>query len=978
MREKSVLEQSLNQAIQYHRAGQLTQAERAYADVLSKSPGNFKAMHMLGLIQFQLGKTADALKLIGAALDTQPNDPNALANYALVLQSCGRLGEALEYVNRSLALAPHSADVLSNQGNIFMDSGRIADALKSYTSALAINPSHVNSNNNFGSALFRLNRFADAIAYFDKVILNNPGHIEALCNRGIALRQLKRFNEALASTDRALALKPTYIEALNNRGEILLELARYQESINCFEELLKMHPDHVGALLNRGIAMRLLGRVDQSISSFQSALAIDPNNSDVHFHRGLSLNFLACPREALDSFDYALKLNPNFHEAALYRGRTLKALGRLDDALAAFDALLKSNPNNLAALNDRGGALQALHRHEEAIAAFDFVLSIDPHLTFVLYNRAVSLRAIRSFDEAIKSLDHIIASDPTVVDAYICKGNVFRDQARPFDAVKCFEMALSLDPHNVDVHVSLGNILWDLQRLTGALECYDNGLRIQPGHADALNNRGNVLRKLKRLEEALDSFELCLESNPDHPYAFSGLADTALHLSDWKRTELLRSEVITRVAERKSVLAPLTFLGYCSDPDLQLRCANNYVHDKILVRPQPLWNGQIYNHSKIRLAYISSDFCRHATSFLIAELIERHDRDSFETIGVSFGVNDNSDLRRRLVNAFDHFIDVNLESDQTVAELLRSREIDIVVDLKGHTQDSRPVIFGYRPAPVQVNYLGYPGTTGYDCMDYIIADEIVLPFDQQPFFSEKIVHLPNCYQATDTTRNISANKLTRRDVGLPADGFVFCCFNHNWKITPQIFEIWMRLLHNVPQSVLWLIEDNSGARMNICDAAARQGINPKRLIFSAKIKMEDHLERHNLADLFLDTLPINAHTTASDALWAGLPILTCRGNAFAARVAASLLCAIDLPELVTDSLEQYEAAAMNLAMFPERLQRVRDKLRRRKRSAPLFDIARFRQHIEAAYRTMSEIAKRGEKPRSFRVPDQHQTSLSVS
>jgi len=970
MREKSASEQSLNQAIQYHLAGQLIQAERAYTHILGEHPGNFKALHMLGLIQFQFGRTAEALKLIGAALKAKPNDPNALANYALVLQSCGRLDEALEYINRSLALEPRNADVHSNRGNIFMDSGRIADAIRSYTSALAINPNHINSCNNYGSALFCLNRFEDATTYFDKVILSNPCHVEALCNRGIALRQLKRFQEALASTDRALALKPNYIGALNNRGEIFLELARYQEALNCFEELLKIQPDHAGALLNRGIVMRLLGRADQSISSFQSARAIDPNNPVVHFHLGLSLNLLARAGEALDSFDAALKIDPHFHEASLNRGRTLRALGRLDDALAAFDALLKSDPTHLAALNERGGALQALHRHEDAIAAFDAALRIDAHLITVLYNRAASLRAIGRFDDALDSLDRIIALDPTMVDAHNYKGNVFRDQARPFDAAKCFETALSLDPHNADAHTNLGNIFWDLQRLPDALECYDNALRAKPRHSDALNNRGNVLRKLKRLEEALDSFELCLKSDPDHPYALSGLADTALHLSDWKRTELLRSEVITRVSERKAVLAPLTFLGYCSDPDLQLRCALTYVHDKVPARSRPLWDGQTYSHDKIRVAYLSSDFYRHATSFLIAELIELHDRDNFEIFGVSFGANDTSDLRHRLVNAFDHFIDVSLDSDQAVAERLRLHEIDIVVDLKGHTQDSRPAIFGYRPAPVQVNYLGYPGTMGYDAIDYIIADEIVLPFDQQPFFSEKIVHLPDCYQANDTVRRISADKPTRRDVGLPDDGFVFCCFNHNWKITPQIFEIWMRLLHNVPQSVLWLIEDSLGARENICDAAAREGIDPKRLIFSAKIKMEDHLERHKLADLLLDTLPINAHTTASDALWAGLPILTCRGNAFAGRVAASLLCAIDLPELVTGDLKQYEAVAMNLAMSTEKLQLLRDKLSRKIHSAPLFDAIRFTQHIEAAYRTMWEIAQRGESPRNFQVPHQ--------
>jgi len=367
------------------------------------------------------------------------------------------------------------------------------------------------------------------------------------------------------------------------------------------------------------------------------------------------------------------------------------------------------------------------------------------------------------------------------------------------------------------------------------------------------------------------------------------------------------------------------------------------------------------------IAYLSADFHRHATAYLMAELFERHDRSRFEVIGVSFGVDDKSDMRRRLVAAFDQFYDVRRKRDEEVAKLLHDLQVDIAIDLKGYTQDSRPGILAYRPTPIQASYLGFPGTMGAEFIDYIIADETVVPFDHQPFYAEKIVHLPDCYQVNDTKRNIAERTPTRQEAGLPERGCVFCCFNNNWKITPEVFSVWIRLLHAVEGSVLWLFRDNESAERNLRKEAQARGIDPARLVFAGRLPLEDHLARHRLADLFLDTLPCNAHTTASDALWVGLPVLTCMGNAFAGRVAASLLKAIGLPELVTHSIEDYEALALRLAKDPSLLEGYRNRLATNRLTHPLFDTDRFRHHIEAAYLQMWEIWQRGEQPRSFAV-----------
>jgi predicted O-linked N-acetylglucosamine transferase (SPINDLY family) len=373
-----------------------------------------------------------------------------------------------------------------------------------------------------------------------------------------------------------------------------------------------------------------------------------------------------------------------------------------------------------------------------------------------------------------------------------------------------------------------------------------------------------------------------------------------------------------------------------------------------------------YRHEKLRLAYLSADFQAHATAFLIAELIERHDRSRFEVHAISFGRDDASAMRARLRSAFDRFHDVGAMSHEAIARLIRELEVDVAVDLKGYTQHARPDVLRYRPAPIQVSYLGFPGTMGGDFIDYVIADPIVLPFSEQPFYTEQIVHLPDCYQPNDTKRPTAKATLTRSEAGLAEGAFVFCSFNNNYKINPAVFDVWMRLLAQVPESVLWLLRANETAETNLRAHAQERGIAPTRLIFADRTSLDQHLARHRLADLFLDTLPCNAHTTASDALWAGLPVLTCRGRSFAGRVAASLLQSVGLPELGCTNLADYEALALKLATDPLMLGQLRQRLAQNRAHARLFDIDRYRAHIEAAYRRMWEIRQDG-PPQSFAV-----------
>jgi predicted O-linked N-acetylglucosamine transferase (SPINDLY family) len=382
----------------------------------------------------------------------------------------------------------------------------------------------------------------------------------------------------------------------------------------------------------------------------------------------------------------------------------------------------------------------------------------------------------------------------------------------------------------------------------------------------------------------------------------------------------------------------------------------------------PFPGRQRASSGRIRLAYVSGDLRRHPVGYLIAELLERHDRARFEVVGISYGMDDGSEERQRLVAACDQFHDVQARDERSAAALIHDLQIDVAIDLGGHTENARPGILRERPAPVQAGYLGYTGTTGSDFIDYVVADKVALPFELAPYFSEKIVHLPDCFLVNDTRKAISPHTPSRAEAGLPERGFVFCCFNNSYKISAAVVSAWMRLLSAVEGSVLWLSDMNGRAADNIRTAATAAGVDPARIVFAPRVPaMADHLARQRLGDLFVDTTDYNAHTTASDALWAGLPVLTCAGTAFPGRVAASLLHAVGLPELVTTSIEEYEALALALARDPARLQSIRRQLEANRLTRPLFDTDRFRRHIEAAYATMLDISQRGEPPRSFSV-----------
>lgn len=923
----------LQKALALHQQGQLEPAEALYKEILLTQPKDFDALRLLGVIALQRGQYLQAVELISAALAINPDDAYTLSNLGNALLNAHRPDEALAGYERALALDPDIAEVYYNRGNALRALKRPQDAVLSYDRALALKPDYAEALNNRGNALLDLQQFESALTSFNAALALKPDYVNALMNRGNALQALNRFEEALAGYDRALGLNPELAQLHYNRGNAWLNLQKPEDALLCYRQALKLKPDYAEACKSCGNTLFGLQRFAEALTHYEHLLSLMPDDAEVFYSYGNALLHLKRSEEALGSFERALALKPDHVNTLINRGIALLNLQRFDAALNNYDRLLGIKPDVPEAYLNRGNALLALRQPDAALSCYD---------------KALALRV--GYPEALTN-----------------RGLALLDLKRPEQALALFDRMLTLKPDDADVINNRGNALFELNRFAAALACYEQALSLKPDFVEALANIEKVLYLMHRPGDAVKSLMKLIKIAPDYAYVQGRLFHLRLHCCDWTHYQQNQENIIQAVMAGKRVDVPFSFYSVVSSAEAQLQCARTYIADqysRISALPKASLSDA---HAKIRVAYVSADFREHPVSYLIAGLFEMHTQERFEFIAISLRPEDKSPTEQRVKAAFKQYIDVSRKSDREIAELIRALKIDIAVDLMGFTAESRPAIFAYRPAPVQVNYLGCPGTIGADFMDYIIADAQVIPLAHQDFFTEKVVYMPDTYMVNDSKRLIAEHTPSRIEAGLPETGFVFCCFNNNYKITPHVFDIWMRLLHKIPGSVLWLSSGSTEAVSNLKSEAESRGIEPDRLIFASKIKPDEHLARHRLADLFLDTLPYNAHTTACDALWTGLPVLTCLGDSFAGRVAGSLLTAVGLPELITDNYADYEALAFKLATTPSLLAGFKIKLSVNRTSYPLFDTDRFRRHIEFAYLTMWERYRQGEAPESFVV-----------
>ncbi|HYQ98906.1 MAG TPA: tetratricopeptide repeat protein, partial [Casimicrobiaceae bacterium] len=665
--------------------------------------------------------------------------------------------------------------------------------------------------------------------------------------------------------------------------------------------------------------------------------------------------------EALPLLEALVQAQPASAGARSNLASALQGAGRPAEALSSLDAAIALDSAVAVLHGNRGNVLKALGRLDEALASYDRAIALAPDHANFRYNRGTTLHEMRRPAEALVDFDRAVALDPRHASSWLNRG-IVRFELRDFPgALADYEQALTLDPAHARAHSLRGVVLRERGRLDEALAGHDRALALNPRLALAHVERARVLRDLGRHDDALAGFAAAVDLDPGFPNALGEWVWEKLRCCDWDGLDAALARVAAAVDRGERACPPFPLLAMPSSLAEQQTCARTFVADRYPAAGNaPGLGGPA--HERIRVGYFSADFHDHATAHLIAEVLERHDRDRFEITAFSFGPDADDPWRRRIAAAVDRFRDVRNGTDAAIAAEARALGIDIAVDLKGHTQHGRTGIFAARAAPVQASWLGYPGTLGAPYVDYLIADATLIPPEHRRHYDEKIAYLPHSYQPNDSTKRIAPDAPSRDEAGLPARGFVFCCFNHAFKILPHVYDAWMRLLTAVDGSVLWLLDSNAAAMRNLRREAAARGVAPERLAFAPRVPLDAHLARHRHADLVLDTMPYNAHTTASDALWAGVPVVTCLGDTFASRVAASLVRAVGLSELVAADLAAYEALALSLARDPLRLAALRAKLAANRTTAPLFDTPRFARDLEALYVAMIARLRAGSPP----------------
>jgi protein O-GlcNAc transferase len=743
-----------------------------------------------------------------------------------------------------------------------------------------------------------------------------------------------------------------------------------KEAAKLYRALIKTNPNNFHAQHYLGVIEATVGNIDQAKLLMARSMSIQPPNIQFIENYATILLQAGDPKSALEVSQQGLQLN-NANTSLLYvSAMSLFKLSRLHESITQLDKLLSLQPNHIVALNERASVLAEMEHYDAALACVEKALLLNPRYAEAHLNKGNLYGKLKCYEEAFGSYERALGLKPDLANAWLGRGNVLNELKRYDQALAAYDKALALRPNLAEAWYGRANVFANLKCYDEALGAYDKALALKSNLANAWAGRGYVFNKLKRHEEAANAYAEVLKIDPNHPFTKGKLLHQKMLSCDWRGIEDLIAEIDGDVASGKRSAGPFGHqaIAHCAR-DFR-RCAEIFAADQFPRSQTSLWCGERYGNSKIRVGYLSGEFRNHVTSRLMIELFELHDRNRFELFAFDNGWDDGSELRGRINKAFNTIVDISRLDDLQVATLIKQKQIDILVNLNGYFGEHRTRVFTYKPSPIQVSYLGFSATMGTDYIDYIIADRYIIPPEHRTFYAESVVYLPYTYQVNDTKRQIAMRAQARAELKLPDKGFIFCCFNNSFKITPQIFDVWMRLLNKVNDCVLWLLESNPAVSRNLREVAKHRNISAERLVFSAYTKeYSDYLARYRVADLFLDTLPFNAGGTASDALWVGLPLLTCSGQTYTARMAGSLLNAIGLPELITTTLEAYEQVAIDLATNPEKLLAIKHKLAENRLTAPLFDTKLFTKHIEVAYTMMYERHQAGLAPDHIIVPN---------
>jgi protein O-GlcNAc transferase len=945
----------LREAVALQRCGAIAEAAARYRKVLLADPDNADAYFYLGMMSCQAGQFNEGAEFARKALARDAYHANAYVLLGRALNALGLHDEAIKSLQQAIALTPDLAPAHSHLADILSDLGRDVEAIHSYDNALALAPDCVEDWFNRGIALNIIGQTEEALESFERVIGAKPDFARAHLERGNVLWRLRRFDEALESIDKAFARDSSLAEAWHSRGNILYDLGQYDGALAAYDKTLAVKPDLAEAWLGRGNGLGACQQYEEALVSYEKALSRKPELAAAWLGRGNALFQLKRHEEASAAFDRALLLKSDLPAAWHGRGKVLYELRRFDEAFAAYDKTLALDSDLAEAWLGRGNVHYELKRFNEAFVAYDEALALDTNLAGAWLGSGNVHCELKRFDEAFAAYDEALALDSNLAEAWHGRGNVLHELRRFDDALAAYDRALTLKAELAETWLGRGNTFKALRRFPEALAAFDRAAALKPDLAEAWIGRGDMLAQTKRHDEAVEACAQVLNIDPQRPFMKGALLHQKMSSCDWDGADALFVEIESDVSSGKLSADPFGWQGLASSALSLQRCAQLFNAERYPAKIKGVPRQVESNRNTIRVGYVSGEFREQATSHLIVGVLEQHDKSRFEIFGFDNGWDDKSEIRRRIEASCLEIIDINRLSDEAAAAIIRDRNIDILVNLNGYFGEERTGVFAQRAAPVQVNYLGFPGTLGASYMDYIIADQCVIPPGHEEFYDEKVIYLPECYQANDNRKGIGPRIFDRAECGLTQHGFVYCCFNNSYKITREVFDCWMRILREVPDSALWLIEDSTSAVSNLKREASIRKVDPDRLVFAPRIPLSDHLARHRLADLFLDTLPYNAHTTASDALWAGLPVLTQLGGTFPGRVAASLLQAIGLPELIASTREEYQQLAIELASDAHKLTALKHRLAINRLGKSLFDTQLFTRRLEAAY---EEIYKR--------------------
>ena len=881
-------------------------------------------------------------------------------NSVMSLFSNGEFEESLVLAMNLSKNFPESAILHNIIGACHYSLKNFESAIDSYRNAISIDPMYAKAYYNLADVYHNQGLLDESVKTYEESIKIDPQFADSYNNIGNVYRELGNFDKAIESYKKTISLKPDYVEALYSLSLVFLEIENLDLMIEYSNKVLELEPKLPEVHNRLGFALLELGELNDAVFSFQRAIKINPNYSEAHNNLGNTLNDLDELNSAINSYKKAIEINPDFPTYHNNLGNTFKKLGQVDNAVIAFKEALKHNPDNPDSLNNLGVALIEIDNINEAAKCFENAIKANPDYAEAYNNLGTVYKKLDKLDAAIQHYESALNLNPDYSDAHNNYGLIQKKLGKLDEAILSFENALAIDPNNVDTLNNLGSTFDELEQLDLAIQYYQNALKIKPDFAEVYNNLGHIFCKLDEYQNAVDVYQNALEIKPNIDYILGNLLSAKMNCCDWDNLDNFIDRIPEKAGEIK-VIDTFTLFGLLDKPMLaknttQLRMSSEHPLNNSL----PLDN-RYDKHQKIRIGYFSGDFREHPVAYLTAGLYEAHDREHFEIHAFSLGPDTKDAMNLRIKAGVDHFHHVQSKSHKEIVELARSLEIDIAVDLAGLTAKSRTDVFAMSAAPIQLSYLGWLGTMGADYYDYLIADSVMIPEENQKYYTEKIVYLPS-FQVNDSKDLPPDIVMTRKDVGLPEEGFVFCCFNNTYKFTPTTFDSWARILGKVDKSVLIVYANNDLSKTNLTKEIVQRGVAADRLIFGDSLDRPKYLARYRVADLFLDTQPYNAGTTASDALKMGLPMLTLKGQSYQSRMGASILNAVNLPELIANTPEEYEATAIEIATNSDKLKAIKNNLARNLSTAPLYNTALFTKNLETAYTEMYEKYHKGLEP----------------